>query len=87
VASDIRGCREVIEDGRSGRLFPLKEVDGLEAAVGELLDDEATRRRMGEAARERVLANYTESGTAQRLISCYEEVLARGGSEREVTGA
>ena len=32
VASDIRGCREVIEDGRSGRLFPLKEVDGLEAA-------------------------------------------------------
>ena len=87
VASDIRGCREVIEDGRSGRLFPLKEVDGLEAAVGALRDDEATRRRMGEAARERVLANYTESGTAQRLISCYEEVLARGGSEREVTGA
>lgn len=75
VASDIRGCREVIEDGSSGRLFPLKDVDGLEAAVGELLADHTARRAMGQAAKARVLANYTESGTAQRLVTCYEEVL------------
>ncbi len=77
VASDIRGCREVVEDGRTGRLFPPRDVEALTTVVGDLLRDREARRAMGEAGRARVLAKYTETGTAQRLISFYEEILSQ----------
>jgi glycosyltransferase involved in cell wall biosynthesis len=76
VASDIRGCREVVEDGRNGRLFPLKEVDSLVAAVESLIDDDSGRRRMGGAAREMVTQNYTEAATSERVAASYEKMLA-----------
>ena len=77
VASDIRGCREVVEDGRTGRLFPPRDVEALTTVVGDLLRDGEARRAMGEAGRARVLAKYTETNTAQRLISFYEEILSQ----------
>ena len=75
AASDIRGCREVIVDGESGILFPLKDVDALTETVRLLLGDGDMRRRLGEAGRRRVLEHYTESGTAERLIGFYHGIL------------
>ena len=79
VASDIRGTREVIEEGVTGLLFPLRNVDAFAAQVQRLVDDANLRRKMGEAARARVIAKYTEDGTAERLVGCYEEILERTG--------
>ncbi len=75
AASDIRGCREVIDAGRTGLLFPLKDVDGFTVAVERLLKSEDERRRLGQAGRRRVLENYTEALTARRLTACYEDFL------------
>jgi len=75
AATDIRGCREVIVHGESGLLFPLKDVEGFAAAVRRLLVDEGLRRRLGEAGRRRVLENYTEARTAERIIACYQRFL------------
>jgi glycosyltransferase involved in cell wall biosynthesis len=80
VASNIRGCREVIDDGRTGLLFPLKDVDDFTAAVERLLQSEDERRRLGKAGRRRVLENYTEALTARRLIACYEEFREKRGT-------
>ena len=77
VASDIRGCREVVEEGRNGMLFPLKETDSLVAAVESLIDDNPGRRRMGMAARQRVTENYTEEATSSRVAACYEKCWPR----------
>ena len=79
VVSDIRGCREVVEAGRNGLLFPLKEVDSLVAAVESLIDDNPGRRRMGQAARRRVTENYTEEATSRRVAASYEKMLAATG--------
>ena len=76
AASDIRGCREVIQDGQTGVLFPLRDVDAFTAVVLRLLRDEGERRRLGEAARERVRREYTEARTAERLVGCYRRFLA-----------
>ncbi len=75
VVSDIRGCREVVEAGRNGLLFPLKEVDSLVAAVESLIDNNPGRRRMGEAARLRVTESYTEEATSRRVAASYEKML------------
>ncbi len=75
AATDIRGCREVIIHGDSGLLFPLKDVEGFTVAVRRLLVDEALRRRLGAAGRQRVLEHYTEARTAERIIGCYQRFL------------
>ena len=77
VASDIRGCRETVDHGRTGRLFPLRDVDALTAAVSDLLRDEPARRHMGRAGRQLILEKYTEEATTRRIVSCYEEILGQ----------
>jgi glycosyltransferase involved in cell wall biosynthesis len=53
VASDIPGCREEIEHGRSGLLFRVGDAGDLAAAVRALLADRSLAERLGKRARER----------------------------------
>ncbi len=53
VASDIPGCREEIEHGRSGLLFRVGDSAELAAAVRSLLADPCQAERLGEQAKER----------------------------------
>ena len=77
AASDIRGCHEVIVDGQTGMLFPLKNVDAFTEVVSKLLGDGDMRRRLGEAGHRRIMERYTEGRTAARLAACYEVMLKR----------
>jgi len=58
VATDIPSCREVLDDGRCGLLVPLGDAEAMAEAIGRLLDDEALRRRLVDAASERVRSQY-----------------------------
>ena len=60
VASDIRGCREEVVDGKTGLLVPAQDPAHLRQALARLIDDAALRRDMGTAGRERALAPYDE---------------------------
>ena len=51
VGSRVGGIPETMVDGVTGLLVPPGDVGALAGAVGRLLDDEAMRRRMGEAGR------------------------------------
>ncbi len=76
VASDIRGCREVVRHGETGMLAPLRDVGAFAKAVATLLRDEQLRSALGRRARQRVLDNYTEELTAKKIAACYEQILA-----------
>ena len=75
VATDIRGTREVVEDSGTGFLFPLRDVDSFVSKVERLLLDADIRKKMGAAARLRVLSKYTEKATSERLDRLYREIL------------
>ena len=75
VASNIRGCREVIVQDRTGMLFGLKDVDGFTGVVLELLHDDVRRHTMGEAGRIHILEHYTEKAATERLVACYRTLL------------
>ena len=75
VATDIRGTREVVEDSGTGFLFPLRDVDSFVSKVERLLLDADLRKKMGTAARLRVLSKYTEKATSERLDRLYREIL------------
>jgi len=71
VTCDIRGCREIVIDGSSGMLVPVHDPEALAESVMNLLRDESLRTRIGAAGRQRIVAGYTESSVAQRVMDIY----------------
>jgi glycosyltransferase involved in cell wall biosynthesis len=74
VATSVDGIPEVVDDGRTGLLVPHAEPAPLAAALGRLLDDAETARRMGQAGRQRVLAEFTPTRFASNLRTLYDEL-------------
>jgi len=71
VASDIRGCREVVKHGETGFLVPLKNPKSLAGAITRLLHDEPLRKRMGENGRHHIIASFNNELVAQRVRDFY----------------
>jgi len=78
VATDIRGCRQVVADGATGRLTPVGEAGPLAAAIAELVDDAALRRRMGDAGRRKAEAEFDQQRVIDITLETYDRLLARG---------
>jgi glycosyltransferase involved in cell wall biosynthesis len=80
VATDVGGHRDSVADRVTGRLVPPGDPGAIAAAVRELLDDTALRRRYGAAGRDRVLARFTW----QRVALGAEQVYRQVASDREL---
>lgn len=76
VASEIDGPVEILKEGVTGRLFPDDDPDRLGEALGELISDRETARRLGAAARDLVLAEYGPGELARRLEAALEGMLS-----------
>ncbi len=73
------GIPEVIEDGRSGFLLGLPELDRFASRVREICALETGRRRSVEqAARQRVEESFTVDAERDATIRLYEEIVSRG---------
>jgi glycosyltransferase involved in cell wall biosynthesis len=78
VASRTGGITEVIgESGDFGVLIRPGDTTGLAREMHALLSDPARRRRLGEAARTRVLAEYTIERMVERTCDVYQIAIAR----------
>ena len=75
AATDIRGCREVIVDGETGLLFPLKDVGGFVAVVERMLADEKLRAKLAQGGQLRVRERYVESLVTERVVGLYKSGL------------
>ena len=80
IATDIRGCRQVVSHGQSGLLVPLHDPVRLAAAIGELAVDPALRRRMGTEGRRKAEAEFDDRAVVSKTMDAYERVLARATS-------
>lgn len=70
VATATDGSREIIEDGETGRLVPVNDVDALAPALIELINDERERARLSANARTSVRERFS----LERMIEATEEV-------------
>lgn len=73
VASDLTAFRRVLEDGRSGRLFPNQDAEALGAALIELLGDPDQRARYVAAADVRV-RDFDWDHVVDDVIAVYDSV-------------
>jgi glycosyltransferase involved in cell wall biosynthesis len=79
VATDIRGCRQIIDDGITGLLVPVRDELALTAAIARLATDAAERERLGSAARMKALKVFDQQRCIDLTLATYERLLARAG--------
>jgi glycosyltransferase involved in cell wall biosynthesis len=79
VATDIRGSREVVDEGVTGRLVPARDAGALAAAIENLLGNRPTAEAMGLAGRERALERFDESAVVERTLQVYRRLMAAKG--------
>jgi glycosyltransferase involved in cell wall biosynthesis len=87
VATDIRGCRQVVAHGVSGLLVPPGDHAALGSAIGRLAGDPQLRARMSIAARERAGRLFDQQRCIDTTLSAYERLLRRRGLEAPVATA
>ncbi len=82
VATDIRGCREVVADGENGLLVPVSDARSLARAIRTIGDDPELASRMGRAGRERARRLFDEDRVVEIVLSTYRELALTKGLDR-----
>ena len=77
VASDMPGCREVVVPGDTGLLVPPDDMRALAQAIATLAGDPALRRKLGEAGRARVCAEFADAVVADATLAVCQAELER----------
>ena len=71
VTTDTVGCREVVEDGITGILVPVRDSEALASAISSLLDDSVLRERMGRAGREKAVREFDVRRVVEQYLELY----------------
>ena len=77
VGSNLGGIPELVENGRTGRLFPAGDADALRECLAATWNDRAARGEMGAAARRRVVAEFSAERHAEALLELYGRILRK----------
>ncbi len=76
LVSDIPANRQLIDPGIHGLTVPFADVASIGEALLQLSADPQARQRMGEAARNRVVENYSTNRVMERYETLLSEVIA-----------
>jgi glycosyltransferase involved in cell wall biosynthesis/ribosomal protein S18 acetylase RimI-like enzyme len=79
IATDIRGCRQVVEDGVNGLLVPVRDPARLAEAISRVASDPDLRREMGEASARRAKVDFDEARVVDIVMSTYRRLAREKG--------
>lgn len=80
IVTDVPGCRHFVRDGVEGLIVPPADAKALADALEKLARDPALRRKLGLAARARVLDGYTEADVQAGLARTYRALTSSTGT-------
>jgi glycosyltransferase involved in cell wall biosynthesis len=75
VATDVPGCRDVVQDRINGILVPPKDSPALAKAIASLLSDQRTREAMGCRSREMAVAKWAGPKIIEQVLNLYNDML------------
>ena len=81
VASRVGGIPDLILDGKTGLLVPVKDAAAIAAAVIRVMQDTLLALKLGANLHERVIHGFTEKQMVEKIHSVVREVLGQANSE------
>ena len=75
VAFDCAGVEETIEEGMSGFIVPIGDINAMAKRLMPLIDSVELRNSLAKAAKNRIMAFFTADKTATELMTVYEKLL------------
>ena len=80
IATDVPGCREVVEHGKNGFLCEVQNPADLAEKILDFIDlSDEERIQMGQASRVKVEREFDENIVIQRYLETIEEILKAKG--------
>jgi N-acetyl-alpha-D-glucosaminyl L-malate synthase BshA len=76
IASRVGGIPEVVDDGTTGCLAEVGDIEKMSDCAARLLSNEDLRREMGRRARESAVSRYSTDLVIPQYIEFYERVIA-----------
>ncbi|WP_334142966.1 glycosyltransferase family 4 protein [Rhabdothermincola sp.] len=76
VATDIRGCRQVVDHGVNGLLVRVGAVAALAEALAGMVADASRRQAMGREARCKALRDFDQQRVVSTTLDVYRRLLA-----------
>jgi len=80
VATNVRGCREVVDDGVTGRLVPVRDPGALAVAIGELARSPELRARFGAAGRDKARREFDDRRCVEITLETYRRLMSSRAS-------
>lgn len=74
VATKVPGFSEVIDNGNTGLLVDIDDVENMSESLYRLIIDIELRKKLGNAGRERVLQKYNWDDNVSQMEKLYKEV-------------
>lgn len=81
VVSDVDGTRDAIQDNETGFLCEVNDVGVWVETLRNLIEQENLRCRIGRAARERFLKEFSLTAMSRRTVDVYHKVVERAKSQ------
>jgi N-acetyl-alpha-D-glucosaminyl L-malate synthase BshA len=81
IATRVGGVPELIDDGVTGLLYPVGDVESMAEGALTLLKDRDRLQAMRDAGRKTAQSRFCASLVVPHYVSFYEQVLAGQGSE------
>ena len=75
IATAAGGALDIIEDGVNGILVPTKDSNSLAKAIVKIIIDKKKSEKMGNAAKQRIIENFTVKHQITALQQLYESIL------------
>ncbi len=83
IASDVPGCREVVDDGVTGYLCEPRSAEALAAAVARFASlTPAEREKMGQAGRRKAEAEFGDEHVVRAYVSALDRILGNTGAAK-----
>jgi glycosyltransferase involved in cell wall biosynthesis len=79
IVTDITGCRETVQDGVNGYLFPKGDAPALAARIKDVLLSPERARDLGEAGRKLAEERFDERIVFKIVADTYRELLEKKG--------
>lgn len=75
IATDVPGCRDIVQDEVNGVLVPPRDSSTLAMSIANLLLDPHARETMGVRSREMAVAKWAGPKISEQMLGLYHELL------------